>query len=97
MTKALPQQLSCVDLVVTITNGAGRGKLRRHVSGRGDERGHERLVEEGVSVGRVAHGAGAQPLLRRTRLEKIESSQLTVSGGPMPPSEEKMIERKAPP
>ena len=37
MTEALPQRLSCVDLVVTITNGAGRGKLRRHVSGRGDE------------------------------------------------------------
>ena len=64
MPEALPQRLSCVDLVVTITNGAGRGKLRRHVSGRGDERGHERLVKEGVSVGRVAHGAVAQPLLR---------------------------------
>ena len=27
MTEALPQHLSCVDLVVTITNGAGRGTL----------------------------------------------------------------------
>ena len=25
MTEALPQRLSCVDLVVTVTNGAGRG------------------------------------------------------------------------